>query len=119
MPCVFLLSFFGKNRKRGLTVLITCGRLRMYQEQHTLMSPSQPSPHKQILGARISRELYHKFETLAARKGLKMTDLLVEVLERETREVILTPEQYEKIAEEIRLASVGQNARKQKRSKAH
>ena len=78
------------------------------------MSPSQPSPHKQILGARVSRELYHKFATMAASKNIKMTDLLVEILERETREVILTPEQYEQIAQEIRLAVAGKNPRKPK-----
>lgn len=79
------------------------------------MSPSQPSPHKQILGARVNRELYHKFATLADAKNIKMTDLLVEILERETREVILTPAQYEQIAEEIRLASAGKNPRCNKR----
>lgn len=81
------------------------------------MAPSQPAAHKQAIGARIERELYHKVETLAASRNVGITDLLIEILERETRDVLLTPEQYEQIAQEIRLASSGQNPRKQKRRK--
>lgn len=81
------------------------------------MAPSQPKAEKQIIGARIERELYHKVMTLASERKLKMTDLIIEVLERETRDVVLTPEQYEQIAEEIRLAKAGKNPRKSEHSK--
>lgn len=81
------------------------------------MAPSQPKPEKQIIGARIERELYYKVETLATERKIKMTELIVEALERETRDVVLTPEQYEQIAQEIRLAKAGENPRKQKSRK--
>ena len=81
------------------------------------MAPSQPKPEKQIIGARIERELYHKVETLSASRKLPMSQFLIEVLERETRDVALTPEQYEEIAQEIRLAKAGKNPRKQKSRK--
>ena len=81
------------------------------------MAPSQPDPSKQIIGARIDRELFYKIATLAASRKLKLTELIVEVFERETRDVSLTPEQYDQIAQEIRLAKAGENPRKQKSRK--
>ena len=73
--------------------------------------PNQPSPKKQIIGARISRELYHKVETLAKRHKLPISKLLVIILEKETRDIELTPEQHEQIAQEIRAARAGASPR--------
>ncbi len=78
---------------------------------------NQPSVYKQIIGARISRELYHKVDILAKRYKLKMSELLVLILERETRDVELTPEHYEQIAQEIRDAKAGKCPRKPRNSK--
>lgn len=54
------------------------------------MCPNQPSPHKQILGAKINRELYYKFSTLPKRKGVSMNDLLTELIEHDTNEIELS-----------------------------
>lgn len=78
---------------------------------------NSPSPYKQIIGARIDRELYAKVQTLAQRHGIHMTELIVMILERETRDIELTPEQYEQIAKEIRAAKAGNLPRKSTRNK--
>lgn len=78
---------------------------------------NQPSPYKQIIGARIDRELYCKVETLAKKYKLTMSQLLVMILERETRDIELTEEQYEQIAREIRAAKAGAMPRKSTRSR--
>lgn len=46
-----------------------------------------------------------------------MTELIVMILERETRDIELTPEQYEQIAKEIRAAQTGNLPRKSTRNK--
>lgn len=74
--------------------------------------PNQPSVYKQTIAVRITRELYHKVGSLAKMHGVNMSELLVVVLERETRDIELTPEQYEEIAREIRAARAGSNPRK-------
>jgi len=78
---------------------------------------NQPSPYKQIIGARIPRELYVKVSILAEQQQIKISELLQLILERETQDVELTPEHYEQIAEEIRRAAAGQNPRGRKRGK--
>lgn len=75
------------------------------------MAPNKPSPHKQIIAARINRELYYKFFILSEKKGYSMTDLLTQLIEQETREIILSSEHLEKINEEVRLASQGRPPR--------
>jgi len=76
---------------------------------------NSPSPYKQIIGARIDRELYCKVETLAKKYNITISQLLTMILERETREIELTEEQYEQIAKEIRAAKAGATPRKSTR----
>lgn len=76
---------------------------------------NSPSPYKQIIGARISRELYCKVETLAKRYNNTISELLVMILEKETREIELSEEQHKQIAREIRAAKAGAMPRKSTR----
>lgn len=77
--------------------------------------PNSPSPYKQIIAARIDRELYYKVETLTKKYNITISQLLVMILERETREIELTEDQYEQIAKEIRAAKAGAMPRKSTR----
>ncbi|WP_418383992.1 hypothetical protein [Akkermansia sp.] len=70
----------------------------------------QPSPEKQMLSVRISRELYHKAKKLAVRHGFTLSDTLVMILEHATRNIILNEQDYERIAQETA------EARKRRRS---
>lgn len=53
----------------------------------------------------VSRELYTKVRKYCARNGLSMAKFVALVLERELAQEILTAEDYDLIAQEMRRAS--------------
>ena len=77
---------------------------------------NQPSPLKQIIGARINRELYRKVEKMAEKHQIKISELLVIILEQETRDIELSADDYYQIAEEIKRAQAGANPRRKRAS---
>lgn len=66
------------------------------------MSPNQRDPEKRPLKCYVSHELHAKFRKLAERRGCPMSDLLVQFVLNETKNISLTAEDYELIAAEIR-----------------
>lgn len=65
-----------------------------------LIMAGQPSPEKQMISVRVSRELYHKAKKLAAKHGFTLSDTLVMIIEHATRNIILNEQDYERIAQE-------------------
>lgn len=66
--------------------------------------PNQHDPRKRSLAVYISRERYYQVKRLAKREGISMSRLLEILVEKAVRNIILTPEDYEQIAKEIRNA---------------
>lgn len=68
------------------------------------MSPNQRNPEKKPLKVYLSRELHMKFSKLAAQRGCSMSDLLLQYVLESTKNIQLTAEDYEQIAQEMRNA---------------
>ncbi len=66
--------------------------------------PNQHDPAKRSLAVYLSRERYYQVKRLAEKHSISMTKLLSIMIEREVRDIELTPEDYETIANEIRNA---------------
>lgn len=64
--------------------------------------PNQPDPDKTHLGIRIPRVLHARLKRLARQYGFSVTDLVLLILNRETKNVVLTSEDYEEIAQQTR-----------------
>ena len=67
--------------------------------------PNMPDPDKHLVGIRMPRTLYKRLQKLAKQRKITIKDLILEILNRETINTILTPEDYEQIAKETRQAS--------------
>lgn len=66
------------------------------------MAPNQRDPEKRAIKFFLSRELHLKLQQLAALRQSTMTDLLTQFVMKETSNIQLTAEDYERIAREIR-----------------
>ncbi len=69
-----------------------------------LMPPNQHDPTKRVFATYITRERYYQVKKLARLHGISMAALISILIERAVREVTLDPEDYERIAAEIRKA---------------
>lgn len=69
------------------------------------MAPNQRDPEKRAIKFYVTRELHLKLQQLAALRCCTMTDLLTQFVIKETSSIKLTPEDYERIAREIRLGN--------------
>lgn len=66
------------------------------------MSPSSRDPEKKPLKFYLTQELHLKFKRLAESRGCSMTELLLQFVIRETKNIQLTAEDYENIAAQLR-----------------
>lgn len=64
--------------------------------------PNQHDPAKRTLAVYLSREKYYKIKRLAAKHHISMSGLLEILIDRAVCDIELEPEDYEKIAKEIR-----------------
>lgn len=70
-------------------------------KEHT-MSPSQRKEDKRPLKVYVSQETHLKFSRLAERRGCTMSNLLLQFVLDQTKDIKLTAEDYERIAANIR-----------------
>ncbi len=77
--------------------------------------PNQHDPAKRSLAIYLTRERYYQVKKLAAKHDISMSKLLGIMIEREVRNIELTPEDYEQIAKEIAEAKSGTKTDKRKR----
>ncbi len=66
--------------------------------------PNMPDPDKHLVGIRMPRTLHKRLQKLAQERKITVKNLIIEILIRETINTVLTPEDYEQIAEETRKA---------------
>ena len=66
------------------------------------MAPNKPDPNKRRVNARIDRELYEKLRKLARFQNVAMSDIIADCLYSQTKHIILTADDYEEIARQIR-----------------
>ena len=67
--------------------------------------PNMPDPDKHLVGIRMPRTLHKRLQKLAQQRKTTLKEIILEILIRETINTILTPEDYEQIAEETRKAA--------------
>lgn len=67
--------------------------------------PNMPDPDKHLVGIRMPRTLHKRLQKLAQQRKATLKEIILEILIRETINTILTPEDYEQIAEETRKAA--------------
>lgn len=67
--------------------------------------PNMPDPDKHLVGIRMPRTLHKRLQKIAQQRKITLKDFILEILIRETINTILTPEDYEQIAEETRKAT--------------
>lgn len=68
---------------------------------------NQPDINKRILSVQVRRELYAKLAKLAAKYDLPLAVVCRQALEDATEDVELTPEDYERIRQDIIAARKG------------
>jgi len=78
--------------------------------QYVLM-PGQRHPDKITLSVYLPRTLMQRLRRLASERGETVTAVVEAMVTAQTRDVVLTPEDYEQIAEETRRAQQGRPAR--------
>jgi hypothetical protein len=66
--------------------------------------PSQRHPDKTTLSVYLPRTLMQRLRRMAAERGETVTTVIESMVTAQTREVVLTPEDYEQIARETRAA---------------
>lgn len=66
------------------------------------MAPSQRDPEKKPLKVYLTRELHLMFSKLAEKQGRTMSELLLQHVISATKNIRLTAEDYEKIANELK-----------------
>ncbi len=66
--------------------------------------PSQRHPDKTTLAVYLPRTLMQRLRRLAAQRGETVTTVVEAMVMKKTRDVVLTPEDYEQIARETRAA---------------
>jgi hypothetical protein len=69
--------------------------------------PSQRHPDKTTLSVYLPRTLMQRLRRLATERGETVTTVIEAMVTAQTREVVLTPEDYEQIAQETRQAQSG------------
>ena len=72
--------------------------------------PGQRHPDKTTLSVYLPRTLMQRLRRLAAERGETVTTVIEGIVTTQTREVVLTPEDYEQIAQETRQAQSGRKA---------
>jgi predicted HicB family RNase H-like nuclease len=77
--------------------------------------PDSPDTDKEMLGIRIERTLKRRVELAAAKRGLSVTDLVRELLVKETAKVTLTAKDDEEIAKKVREAEKARDRKKRAR----
>ncbi len=73
--------------------------------------PGQRHPDKTTLAVYLPRTLMQRLRRLAAERGETVTGVIDAMVTAQTREVVLTPEDYEQIARETRAAQKGRSRR--------
>lgn len=86
-----------KNVEKCLERLLTPCKLR-------LVMPNQHAPDKAPIALYVSRELKRAVQKEAKARGMTVTDFVEWVLTSSTRNTVLTPDDYRKIAEETERA---------------
>ena len=74
---------------------------------HCCDMPGQRHPDKTVLSVYLPRTLMQRLRRLAAARGETVTAVVEAMATAQTRDVVLTPEDYEQIAEETRKAQSG------------
>ncbi len=77
---------------------------------HCSNVPGQRHPDKTTLSVYLPRTLMQRLRRLAAERGETVTTVIEAMVTAQTREVVLTPEDYEQIAQETRQAQSGRKA---------
>jgi len=62
--------------------------------------PNQPDINKRLLAVRVSREFYRRLQNAAKKRNVDFGDFLRWLIERETKDILLTKEDYEIIEQE-------------------
>lgn len=73
--------------------------------------PGQRHPDKTTLAVYLPRTLMQRLRRLAADRGETVTTAVEAMVTAQTRDVVLTPEDYEQIARETRAAQKGRSRR--------
>lgn len=73
--------------------------------------PGQRHPDKTTLSVYLPRTLMQRLRRLAAERGDSVTTVIEAMVTAQTREVVLTPEDYEQIARETRAAQSSRPSR--------
>jgi len=74
--------------------------------------PGQRHPDKTTLSVYLPRTLMQRLRRLAAERGDTVTTVIESLVTTATRDVVLTPEDYEQIARETREAQQGRKSSK-------
>jgi hypothetical protein len=77
---------------------------------HCSPVPGQRHPDKTTLSVYLPRTLMQRLRRLAAERGTTVTEVIEGLVVAATREVVLTPEDYEQIARETREAQQGRKS---------
>jgi len=72
--------------------------------------PGQRHPDKTTLSVYLPRTLMQRLRRLAAERGDTVTTVIEQLVTTATRDVVLTPEDYEQIARETREAQQGRKS---------
>jgi hypothetical protein len=75
--------------------------------------PGQRHPDKTTLSVYLPRTLMQRLRRLAADRGETVTTVIEAMVTAQTRQVVLTPEDYEQIAKETRAAQGKGTAKRQ------
>lgn len=67
--------------------------------------PNMPDPDKHLVGIRMPRTLHKRLQKRAQQQKITLKDYILGILIKETINTVLTPEDYEQIAEETRKAA--------------
>jgi predicted DNA-binding protein len=86
---------------------------------HCSNMPGQRHPDKTTLSVYLPRTLMQRLRRLAAERGETVTTVIESLVTAQTREVVLTPEDYEQIARETRQAQTGRKAASKSDSKTN
>lgn len=66
--------------------------------------PNAPDPDKTMLSVRMPRTLYERLRKLARKNKMSITDYVLQIITLETKNITLTAEDYERIAQQTREA---------------
>lgn len=77
---------------------------------HCSNMPGQRHPDKTTLSVYLPRTLMQRLRRLAVERGETVTTVIEAMVTAQTRDVVLSPEDYEQIAQETRQAQSGRKA---------